>query len=45
MIGMFNGCSSLTSVDFSNFIINNVSSMEVMFNVCSYLTSLYLCNK
>ena len=41
---MFNGCSSLTSLDLSNLNTSNVTSMESMFDKCSSLTSLDLSN-
>ena len=37
---MFNECSSLTSLNLSNFNTNNVNNMSYMFNECSSLTSL-----
>ena len=40
MTGMFDGCSSLTSLDVSNFKTQNVTSMWAMFHTCSSLTSL-----
>jgi len=40
MIGMFSGCSSLTSLDVSNFKTENVTNMNQMFQGCSGLTSL-----
>ena len=39
---MFSGCSSLTSLDFSNFNTQNVTNMEYMFYNCYSLTSLDL---
>ena len=39
---MFRECSSLTSLDVSNFNTSNVIDMGCMFNVCSSLTSLDL---
>ena len=46
MGSMFNGCSSLTSLDLSGFDTSNVTDMSFMFNYCSRLTSLDLsgCN-
>ena len=44
MKGMFSYCSSLTSLDISNFDTSNVTSMESMFSGCSSLTSLDLSN-
>ena len=41
---MFNECSSLTSLNLSNFNTNNVKDMSYMFNKCSSLTSLDLSN-
>ena len=38
--GMFNGCSSLTSLDVSTFDTSNVTSMRWMFQNCSNLTSI-----
>ncbi len=40
MSGMFDGCSSLTDLDLSNFNTSNVTSMFMMFNDCSNLTAL-----
>ena len=37
---MFNECSSLTSLNLSNFNTNNVKDMSYMFSKCSSLTSL-----
>ena len=42
--GMFRGCSSLTSLDLSNFDTSNVTGMSSMFSGCSGLTSLDLSN-
>ena len=39
---MFSGCSSLTSLDFSNFNTNSVTDMSGMFDGCFFLTSLNL---
>ena len=39
---MFSSCSSLTSLDLSNFDTLNVTSMSYMFKSCSKLTSLNL---
>ena len=44
MNGMFFKCSSLTSLNLSNFNTNNVTNMSYMFNKCSKLTSLNLSN-
>ena len=41
---MFSNCSSLTSLDLSNFNTNNVETMSDMFSNCSSLTSLNLSN-
>ncbi len=40
MLGMFEGCSSLTSLDVSRFKTDNVTNMRSMFYGCSGLTSL-----
>ena len=40
MVGMFSGCSGLTSLDLSNFNTQNVTDMSSMFSKCSGLTSL-----
>ena len=40
MCQMFNGCSSLTSLDVSGFNTANVTKMNYMFSGCSSLTSL-----
>ena len=42
MNGMFEACSSLTSLDLSHFNTTNVTSMGLMFSGCSNLTSLNL---
>ena len=44
MNGMFNGCSSLTSLDLSSFNTDKVTNMSYMFSGCSGLTSLVLSN-
>ncbi len=44
MISMFEGCSSLTSLDLSKFDTSNVESMNSMFKECRVLTSLDLSN-
>ena len=44
MSNMFFGCSSLTSLDVSNFDTSNVTSMFEMFYHCSGLTSLDVSN-
>ena len=41
---MFYDCSSLTSLNLSNFNTNNVTNMDSMFYNCSSLTSLILTN-
>ena len=41
---MFNECSSLISLNLSNFNTNNVQNMSYMFNKCSSLISLNLSN-
>ena len=40
MVGMFYGCSSLTSLDVRDFNTSSVSNMSHMFSGCSSLTSL-----
>jgi surface protein len=40
----FWGCSSLTSLDLSNFVTSNVTDMTGMFLSCSSITSLDLSN-
>ena len=37
MSAMFDGCSSLTNINLSNFNTNNVTNMSWMFNGCSSL--------
>ena len=44
MNGMFSSCTSLTSLDLSNFNTSNVTNMTNMFSNCSSLTSLDLSN-
>jgi surface protein len=44
MRNMFYGCSSLTSINISNFNTQNVKNMECMFSECSSLTKLDLSN-
>ena len=44
MSSMFYDCSSLTSLNLSNFNTNNVTNMSHMFFKCSSLTSLNLSN-
>ena len=41
---MFSECSSLISLNLSNFNTNNVKDMSYMFQLCSSLTSLNLSN-
>ena len=41
---MFSDCSSLTSLNLSNFNTNNVNNMSYMFSYCSSLISLNLSN-
>ena len=41
---IFKGCSSLTSINLSNFNTNNVTNMGNMFEYCSSLTSINLSN-
>ena len=45
MICMFFHCSSLTSLDLSNFNTANVTDMGYMFNGCSALTTIFASNK
>ena len=40
MIEMFKGCTSLTSLDLSNFETYNVDNMEGMFSGCTSLKNL-----
>ena len=42
MCGMFNGCSSLESLDLGNFVTSNVTDMSCMFEGCGSLESLDL---
>ena len=44
MCDMFNNCSSLTSLDLSNFDTSNVTDMDSMFYGCSSLISLDVSN-
>ncbi len=44
MSSMFSGCTSLTTIDLSQFNTNSVTDMSYMFNNCSSLTSLDLSN-
>ena len=44
MNGLFQGCSSLTSIDVSSFITAKVTSMSNMFRGCNRLTSLDVSN-
>ena len=41
---MFSSCSSLLSIDFSNFNTSNINNMYSMFSKCSSLTTLNLSN-
>ena len=41
---MFNGCSNITEIDFSNFDSSEVTLMNSIFKDWSSLTSLYLSN-
>ncbi len=41
---MFGSCTSLTSLDLSNFNTSNVTNMNGMFGSCTSLTSLDLSN-
>ena len=41
---MFNGCSSLEEINFTNFDISNVNNMESMFDECNQLKTLDLPN-
>ena len=41
---MFNGCSSLPSLDVTNFDTSNVTTMASMFMSCSSLPSLDVTN-
>ena len=44
MTSMFNGCSTLTSLDLSSFNTSNATIMSFMFQKCSSLTTLDLSN-
>jgi surface protein len=44
MHDMFNGCSSLTTLDLSSFNTEKVWNMEDMFNRCYALTTVYVSN-
>ena len=44
MSNMFYNCSSLSSIDLSNFNTNNVTNMVYMFKGCKSLSSLNLSN-
>ena len=44
MNNMFGDCKSLTSIDFTNFKIKNVTSLENMFNGCSKLKDINISN-
>lgn len=41
---LFQGCSSLTSLDISNFNMNNVTNTSNMFTNCTALISIYVTN-
>ena len=41
---MFWECSSLTSLDISNFNMNNITNTQDMFKDCTALTSVYVTN-
>ncbi len=41
---MFSGCTSLTNIDLSNFITQNVTDMRSMFHGCNSLTNIDLSN-
>ena len=45
MLSMFKGCSSLTSLDLSNFDTKKVERMSDMFSGCSSLTTIYASDK
>ena len=44
MNGMFNGCSSLTSLDISSFNTGNVTNMNKMFQACTNLMTIFASN-
>ena len=44
MCDMFSGCSSLTSIDLSNFNTQKVTDMSYMFSDCISLTNIDLSN-
>ena len=44
MGGMFYRCSSLKSIDISNFNTNNVTDMSLMFNECTSIKEVNLSN-
>ena len=44
MYSMFNNCKSLTSIDLTNFNIENNTNMGFMFSCCSSLTSIDVSN-
>ena len=44
MNNMFSGCKGLTSIDFSNFKIKNVTSLSGTFNGCSLLKNINISN-
>jgi len=41
---MFSNCSSLNSIDISNFNVENVQKMDSMFNGCLSLNSIEVSN-
>ena len=44
MSSMFSNCNSLTSIDISNFKIQNVLNMSSMFSNCDSLSSIDVSN-
>ena len=44
LVCMFNGCSSLTSIDVSHFNMSNIKNIWYMFDGCSSLTSIDVSN-
>jgi len=44
LVGMFSGCTTIVSIDFSSFNTSNAESMNNMFQACSSLVSLDLSN-
>ena len=45
MSNLFNGCSSLTTLDLSKWNISNVTNMQNMFLGCSTLKDVYVTSK